>query len=250
MATFSHFDISNLNNNGGVSLALPFHTNTKRHPTNGSVHGRRNIVSNFANPCCMEPIRGGDMLCTMPTAAGTVSESCAEMIQQDDAPWFLSTSSNVSWFADAQDACHYKMENEDHHLIDVPLHERNNNKVNDRAVAPSAQHQGTGITFSTSTQPMPFIPLQDPFSTIHHIRDAQRWYQQHQQELVVNRSMTNKNAASELFSLCHNNNTLEFLSVCTKIGFMLLACFSSCEMTRSRWGLLIMCCMLFFKTPS
>jgi hypothetical protein len=256
MATFSHFDISNLNNYGGVTLAVPFHTNAKRrHPIIGSIHGRRNIVSNFANPSNMEPIRGGDMLCAIPTVAGTVSESSAEMMQQDDSSSFLSTSSNVSWFTQAQDACHHKMENEDHHLIHRTLHERNNYKVNDRAVAaagpiPSTHHQGTGINFSTCTQPMPFIPLQDTFSTINHTRDAQRWNQQHQQELMANRSMINKNAASELISLCRNNNTLEFFSICTKIGFMLLACFSSCEMTKSRWGLLIICCMLFFKTPS
>ena len=45
------------------------------------------------------------------------------------------------------------------------------------------------------------------------------------------------------------DNAGETLSTLIKIGFILLTCFSSCEMTKGRWRLLLLCCVLFFKTP-
>jgi hypothetical protein len=103
---------------------------------------------------------------------------------------------------------------------------------------PSIKHKRTDMNVSIGTQTVSFIPFQDPLSA-----------SQYNAKTINRRAFIDQNAAREFLSLCCNSNTFDFISICTKVGLMLLACFSSCEMTKSRWGILILCCTLFFKTP-
>lgn len=237
MAPFSHFGVPNPSSSRKAFSAIPLPQSDITRNGDCSL----NIGGNFARPPMIESCRGGDMLCKLSSAGGALSESPIGIdAMHHDGFEFLTTQ--------APGEFHYAVEidrtnncSEIGHDSWIP--ETGYEQENDGSIAfPSINYKGSEMNVSTDTQPVSFIHFQDPFSTTQcsHLTA----------KTMNRRAFLYQNTALGFLSLCHSNNTSEFLSICTKVGLLLLACFSSCEMTKSRWGILVLSCTLLFKTPS
>ena len=237
-------------------------------------------VAQFRDPACTPPVfRGGGMVCT--TSAKPVSKDKEKMGSESSIASMYGD--NVSWFP--QDRGYYSAPRT---IEEQPpsYHQRNsfidredqyafkssNGNMGAVAVADPALYleEATPMTaslidprttFSTMPSPFSFTSFQDPFCSMTRNRNARKIPYQKRQDHLLQREETLRKPSSSaainrgnevdmLSLLCRTENTLELLSIGTKIGFLLLACFSSCEMTVGRWSMLIICCALFFRTPS
>jgi len=218
------------------------------------------------------------MVCTTP------AKSSKEKRDSDSSSVFMY-GGNVSWFAQDRGFDNYSapriieeqppsyhqrnsfIDREDHYAL-----KSSGDNVGAVAVADPALYVeeatptttslvNPGTNFSTISSPLSFTSFQDPFCSMTQNRNVRkRPYQQRQHPLLQREETSRKPSSSAainrgnevdmLSPLCRTENTLELLSIGTKIGFLLLACFSSCEMTVGRWSMLIICCALFFRTPS
>jgi len=238
MASFSHSGVHNPSSNRMAFSVSPLRENDiiMKHPRNDDYTA--NTEGSLARPTSTEPCRGGDILCTLPSVGGAMSKSPVgmETMHQECIAFLTKQVQGEFYYAMERDRSGNGSVTGHNSWTPQTWYEPNNG--DGATTFPSIKHRRTDMNVFTGTQPVPFIPFQDSFSV-----------SQYNAKTINRRAFIDQNAAREFLSFCCSNNTYEFFSICTKVGLMLLACFSSCEMTKSRWGILILCCTLFFKTP-
>lgn len=233
MASFSNFGVHNPRSSRKAFSAIPHLQNDieMRYPRN----------NDFSRPTLIESCRGGDMLCKLSSAGGALSENHIGIDAMYQHGFEFLTTQAPGEFHNAVEIDRTNDCSGMGHGSWVPA--TRYEQKNDGSIAlPSINNIGSELRVSPGTQPVSFIPFQDLFSTSQcsHLTA----------KTINQRAFLYQNTALGFLSLCHGSNTSEFLSMCTKIGLLLLACFSSCEMTKGRWGILVLCCTLLFKTPS